>query len=115
MNFNKLFKGSGLYLAIGGAVALVGIVLYLSGKNKDIKVVKEGGESLIPGSPMPAKSAPKSGVPTVITNFDKVWDYKLEKGMWYTKKKSETVWKPLKEVASNFELALQKLNAFITK
>jgi len=43
----------------------------------------------------------------VYTDFDSVWDYKLEDGMWYTHRKGQDKWISL----ANYPAAIKKLNA----
>ena len=58
----------------------------------------------------------------VIANFDSAWDYKYvpsasEGNQWFTKRKGTTAWTNMKTKlsAANYEIAINKLIAFIKK
>ncbi len=57
---------------------------------------------------------------TMITNYDSVWDYKLENGVWFTRRKADAasgVWLNMKTSLSNdaYNLAISRLTAFLAK
>lgn len=54
----------------------------------------------------------------LITNYDTVWDYKREGGVWFTRKKStpQGGWIDMNATlsASAYSLAISRLNTFLT-
>jgi hypothetical protein len=51
----------------------------------------------------------------LITDHDKVWDYKITNGVWFTRKKGTEEWLNMKSklAESAYKLAIERLNMFI--
>lgn len=55
----------------------------------------------------------------LITDYDSVWDYKCESGVWYTRKKAASstgVWLNMQTTLKqeNYNLAIARLTAYLT-
>jgi hypothetical protein len=99
------------------AVLLVGgYIMYQESKKN--KLASDQGESSDDGTGFTSGSSEKAksgSQAKIITNFDSVWDYKLENGAWYTKKKTSSTWLDMKNVASDYNKAVAKLTDFMNK
>ena len=51
----------------------------------------------------------------IITNHDTVYDYKLENGRWYTKRKSSKIWTEMQSALSPeaYQLAISRLQKYV--
>jgi hypothetical protein len=99
------------FFIVTGIVAVLlvgGYIMYQESK-------KAGDKAESPGSESSEDTSAGSSAAKIITNFDKTWDYKLENGIWYTKKKTESAWRNMKDVASDYNKAVSKLTAFINQ
>lgn len=66
-------------------------------------------------APLPALVDDKLPVSSLqISNYDAIWDYKYEAGIWYTKRKTTTTWVNMKDNLSpeNYALAVNRLVSF---
>lgn len=102
MKKGTLLTGLLLLLGIGGA--------YASSRKKELSDTNSGG-SPVPDTPEMNQDD------LLITNFDSVWDYYLNKNKWYTRKKGTSNWLDMKASLSdeNYKLAVSRLEDFIKK
>jgi hypothetical protein len=61
--------------------------------------------------PAQATTGPNAGI---ITNHDTVYDYKLENGRWYTRRKGTVNWTDMQSALSPqaYQLAVSRLNEY---
>ena len=113
MELKKILRNPNTYIYLGSAVVVIGLILVLT--HKKAAAAPVSGEPVTPAKPSPVITT--GGVPVLITNFDAVYDYKLEKGVWYTKKKTSTSWLNMKDSlsAAAYTTAIAKLTAFLNK
>ncbi len=106
-----MLKSADTYLYLGATVVVIGLILVLTHKKKSVAVIPGETTTVNPKAPASTTGA----APVIITNFDSVWDYKLENGIWYTKKKTSSTWNKMENVASDYKTAVAKLTAFLKK
>jgi hypothetical protein len=126
MDLKKIVRNPNTYIWLGSAVVVIGLILVLTQKKRSVVAIP--GETPSPagtGSASPKVVTSKTtttaktagAAPVVITNYDSVWDYKLENGVWYTKKKTSSTWLDMKQhlTASDYTTSVAKLTAFLKK
>lgn len=99
----KLTRTAKIFIA-SGATLLVG-ALFFGRKTK---------ASQLQSYSLPASNS-GSGFSKIITNHDKVYDYKFENGRWYTRKKGTTNWIDMKATLSpeKYQLAVSRLKQYV--
>jgi hypothetical protein len=71
-----------------------------------------------PAAPQAPATPPKGPTTILVTDHDAAWDYKLENGRWYTRKKGSTgSWLDMQSnlTAANYTLAVQRLTDHLKK
>ena len=88
------------------------------GENTPTPLPPKGEQSVTPKvSSSPPSGAGGAGAGVVITDFDTAYDYKLEAGRWYTKRKPTEVWVDMANRLSvaNYNLAVVRLLDFMKR
>lgn len=118
-------KNIGKYILYGGiAILVIGGILFLTTSKASAETTNmptpgtEGsGETNTGSQNTSTTSTNKTSGPIIITNHDSVWDYKLDNGVWYTKKKTSSTWLDMKShlSADDYQKSIQELTNFMNK
>jgi hypothetical protein len=69
------------------------------------------------GNSQPAPDSPDQGQDILITDNDRVFDYKREAGVWFTRRKGNTAWIDMRKNLSDdkYQEAMQVLSDYMIK
>ena len=100
------------WIAAAIGAGIIGYLIYRKMKKTPVPAAQPAVPGAVPGGGI----TKKDGV-TLITNYDSVWDYKLDNDVWYTKQKTSTDWLNMKErlTPENYQLAVSRLTNFLAK